>query len=88
MKRTKKKGIEAQRVKPSNPTQATDAHSDEKKRIEWKTEEKQLVSNPATPDYLVTSHDPHGSDSGLIMNPLPTNYKRKLRLVVHPIHSM
>ena len=52
-------------MKPSTPTQAIDALiGDEEQNGKQKKEKKrnrERVPNPATPDHMVDSYDPHGS---------------------------
>ena len=55
----------AQKVKPSNPSQEIDTHiGDEEqngKQKKSKERNRERVPNPATPDHLLASYDPHGS---------------------------
>ena len=58
-KAKKRKGIEAHRVKPPTPSQTTDAHIGDEEKNEERNRER--VPNPATPDYVVASYEPHDS---------------------------
>ena len=58
----KRKGVEAQRAKPSTPSQASDAHigDEEQNRKTEKERKRERVPNPTTQEHLVAFYDLYG----------------------------
>ena len=75
-KAKKRKGIKAQRVKPSTKVWVTDALRGEKEQNGKQKENKRKETGSGSPswlppDHLVASYDPHGSYIGPILTAPP-----------------